>query len=276
MTNEELAIHIADGNKELIGELYQRNYGVLYKLAYRYYTLYSDRCISAGVTLDDMLNECYFAVYTAAKSYAKGKREYKFVSYLRYATLQYFQQMAGTRTERQRKEPLNSCKSLDVPIEGTEGLTLADTIEDSDAAEKADALIDRLAYGEVFPEVKRVLADEPEQYNTIYAIYHDNISASEWARIQELPLKDIRNQRDKAFRELRKPSKSKYLHSLYKDIISSSYNKGGFNAFKNTHTSSVEWAVMKADEVLLRMIDECGAELADGRAYNCNGVGSTE
>ena len=247
MTNEELAIHIADGNKELIGELYQRNYGILHKLAYRYYTLYSVRCISAGVTLDDMLNECYFAVYTAAKSYAKGTREFKFVSYLRYATLQYFQQMAGTRTERQRKEPLNSCKSLDVPIEGTEGLTLADTIEDIDAEEKADALIDRLAYGEVFPEVKRVLADEPEQYNTIYAIYHNNISPSEWARMKDVPLQTIRNQREKAFRELRKPSKSKYLRSLYEEIISSSYYMGGLKKFNHTHTSCVEWAVIQID-----------------------------
>ena len=246
MTNEELAIHIADGNKELIGELYQRNYGVLYKLAYRYYTLYSDRCISAGVTLDDMMNECYFAVYTAAKSYAKGKREYKFVSYLRYATLQYFQQMAGTRTGRQRKEPLNSCKSLDVPIEGTEGLTLAGTVEDIDAAEKADALIDRLAYGEVFPEVKRILADEPEKYNTIYALYHDNISRSEWARITGVTPQAVRWQREAAFRLLRR-SKSKYLHSLYEEIISSSYYMGGLNKFKHTHTSSVEWAVIQID-----------------------------
>lgn len=249
MTNEELAIHIADGNRELIGELYQRNYGVLYKLAYRYYTLYSDRCISAGVTLEDMMSECYFAVYTAAKSYAKGKREYKFTSYLKYATLQYFQQMAGTRTEKQRNEPLNSCKSLDVPIEGTEDLTLADTIEDIDAAEKADDLIDSLAYGEVFPEVKRVLADEPEQYDTIYAIYHDNISPSEWARMKGVPLQAIRSQREKAFRELRKEDRSAYLRSLYEDIISSSYRKGGLKAFRNSWTSSVEWAVLQRDNI---------------------------
>lgn len=270
MTNEELALHIAEGETDLIGELYQQNRGLLYKYAHRFYVLHSERCTSAGVTLEDMMNECYFAVYNAAKSYAKGTREFKFTSYLRYATLQYFQQMAGTRTERQRKEPLNSCKSLDTPIEGTDGLTLADTVEDIEAAEKADTLIDRLAYAEVFPEVKRILADEPEKYNTVYAIYHDNISASEWARIHDVPLQDIRKQREKAFRELRKPSKSKYLRSLYEDIISSSYQRSGLNKFKHTHTSSVEWAVMKADEVLRRMIDECRTELADGRA--CNGA----
>lgn len=62
MTNEELAIHIADGKTNLIGELYQQNRGLLYKHAYRFYVLHSDRCMSAGVTLDDMMNECYFAV----------------------------------------------------------------------------------------------------------------------------------------------------------------------------------------------------------------------
>lgn len=250
MTNEELAIRIAEGDRDLIGELYQRNKGLLYKHAHRFYVLHSDRCISAGVTLDDMMNECYFAVYTAARSYAKGKREFKFTSYLRYATLQYFQQMAGTRTERQRKEPLNSCKSLDTPIEGTDGLTLADTVEDTDAAEKADALIDRLAYGEVFPEVKRVLADEPRQYEIIYAMYHDNMSQEEVARLQGVSREAIRQQKVKALRELRKPSKSKYLHSLYEDIIGSSYQRGGLTAFKNTHTSSVEWAVINIDNAL--------------------------
>lgn len=273
MTNEELALHIADGNRGLIGELYQQNKGLLYKHAYRFYVLHSDRCASAGVTLDDMLNECYFAVYTAAKSYAKGKREYKFTSYLHYSTLNYFLQMAGIRTERQRKEPLNRCKSLDAPIEGTNGLTLADSIEDIEAAENADTLIDRLAYSDVFPEVKRILADEPEKYSTIYAIYHDNISMGAWAKITGVTPEAIRQQKQNAFRLIRR-SKSKYLSSLYEDVISSSYQRSGLSAFKNARTSSVEWAVMKVDEVLLRMIDECGAELADGRA--CNGVGSTE
>lgn len=267
MTNEELAIHIADGKTNLIGELYQQNRGLLYKHAYRFYVLHSDRCMSAGVTLDDMMNECYFAVYTAAKSYAKGKREYKFTSYLKYATLQYFQQMAGTRTERQRKEPLNYCKSLDAPIEGTDGLTFADTVEDTDAAEKAEQLIDNLAYSEVFPEVKRILADNPRQYEIIYSMYHDNISQRDLARSYDLSDNAIRQQKEKALRELRKSSKSKYLHSLYEDIICSSYDKGGFNAFKNTHTSSVEWAVIKADETLQKMIDECKAELPDERVY---------
>lgn len=273
MTNEELALHIADGNRGLIGELYQQNKGLLYKHAYRFYVLHSERCICAGVTLDDMMNECYFAVYTAAKSYAKGKRKYKFTSYLYYSTLNYFLQMAGIRTERQRKEPLNSCKSLDAPIEGTDGLMLADTIEDIQAAEKADTLIDRLAYSDVFPEVKRILVDEPEKYNTIYAIYHDNISASELSRCKGVTKEAIRQQKQNAFRLLRR-SKSKYLRSLYEDVISSSYQRSGLSAFKNTRTSSVEWAVMKADEVLLRMIDECRAELADGRA--CNGAANTE
>lgn len=248
LTNEELAIHIADGSKDLVGELYQRNRGLLYKHAYRFYVLHSDRCISAGVTLDDMLNECYFAVYTAAKSYAKGERQYKFTSYLYYATLLYFQKMAGIRTEKQRREPLNYCKSLDAPIEGADELTLADTVEDTDAAEKADTLIDRLAYSEVFPEVKRILAKEPRQYEIIYAMYHDNISQEEVARLQGVSREAIRQQKVKALRELRKPSKSKYLHSLYEDIICSSYNRGGLTAFKNTHTSSVEWAVMKIEE----------------------------
>lgn len=121
----------------------------------------------------------------------------------------------------------------------------------------------------MFPEVKRILAEEPEKYNTVYALYHDNISMPEWARITGVTPQAVRWQRENALRLLRR-SKSKYLHSLYEDIVSSSYQRSGLNAFKNTGTSSVEWAVMKADEVLLRMIDECRAELADGRA--CNGA----
>lgn len=219
MTNEELAIHIADGNSELIGELYQKTYGILRKLAYRYYVLYYDRCISAGVTLDDMVSECYFAVYTAARSYAKGKKEFKFNSYLRYATLQYFQQLSGTRTEKQRNEPLNTCKSLDIPIEGTDGLTLADAIEDINAAEKADALIDNVAYSKVFPEVKRVLSDEPQMYDIIYSLYHDKRTVKEVSELQGVSSAVIRQQREKAFRKLRQPGKSEYLSNLYEDII---------------------------------------------------------
>lgn len=269
MTNEELALHIADGNKDLIGELYQQNKGLLYKYAYRFYILHSERCAGAGITLDDMMNECYFAVYTAAKSYAKGNREYRFTSYLHYSTLQYFQQMAGIRTKQQRKEPLNSCKSLDTSIEDTDGLMLADTVEDIEAAEKTDILIDRLAYSNVFPEVKRILADEPEKYNTVYAIYHDNISMVEWAKITGVTPEAVRQQKQNALRLLRR-SKSKYLRSLYEDVIESSYQRSGLNAFKNTKTSSVEWAVMKIDEVLHKMIEEVNTEFSD--ECTCNGT----
>lgn len=250
MTNEELAISIADGNKDLIGELYQKNRGLLYKHAKRFYILHSERCASAGVTLDDMMNECYFAVYSAAKAYAKSERKYKFTSFLHYSTLNYFLHMVGMRTERQRKEPLNSCKSLDAPIDGTEDLTLCDTVEDVQETENAERLIDRLVLREVFPEVKKVFENEPQQYELIYAIYHDNIARNKLAEIKGVTAEAIRQQQTRALQQLRKEHKR--FDKFCVDVIDLSLRRGGLETYRNTNTSSVEWAVLRIIENMQR------------------------
>lgn len=267
LSNEELAVLVADGDKNAELELYKQNKGLLYKHAYSFYILNRDRCENAGATIDDMMNESFFAVLSAARYYAKSDRQYKFTTYLRYTVRNCYSELAGLRTHKQQHEPLNSCRSLDEPLnEEEKKLTLADALEDKSESLRAEQLIDSLALADVLPEVERLLKDNPEQYEVIKAVYFDNVSQSELSRIKGVSKESIHQRKVRALRALQKhPGK---LKDIYEDVIGMSYNMGKLSTFKRTRTSSVEWAVLKADEQLKRMLAELETEI---EAYNKGG-----
>lgn len=62
MTNEELAVRIKDGDTACTEKLWKNLYRLLYKIAAGIYTQKRERCAAAGVTLEDLLQECFFAM----------------------------------------------------------------------------------------------------------------------------------------------------------------------------------------------------------------------
>ena len=72
MTNEELVTLIQNGDREKLGDLYQQNKGMIYTFCRRY---------GGGEELEDLAQECFFAVETAARLYDPGK-EASFTTYL--------------------------------------------------------------------------------------------------------------------------------------------------------------------------------------------------
>ena len=72
MTNEETVKRIQDGQGDLLGELYAQNYGFILKACKTY---------GKGSELEDLLQECFFAVSDAAAMY-RPEAGASFASYL--------------------------------------------------------------------------------------------------------------------------------------------------------------------------------------------------
>lgn len=85
MTNERLAELIQEGgNDELLSQLWENTYRLIYKKCGQIWRSYSERLTQYGYSLDDLRQESYNALIFAVKGY-KSEKGYKFTSYLNYA-----------------------------------------------------------------------------------------------------------------------------------------------------------------------------------------------
>ena len=114
-TNEALAAQAKAGDREALAALWEQNRGLLRVMFNRLAAAYRERMDAAGVTLEDLEQEGYFAVAKAAKLYDPSAGT-KFATFLFYPVKTAFSSAVGLRTERQRQEPLCRCDSLDVPL----------------------------------------------------------------------------------------------------------------------------------------------------------------
>lgn len=206
--------------------------------------MHTDRCKSCGVELDDLINECYFAMLEAIPAYCESGAGYKFTTFLKYPLLTQFNTLTGYRTKRKYNESLNRCTSLEAPLPGdTDDATLSDTIKD-DNAEFEDNVLMQVAYSRVFGAVKKALNDNPKYYDVLYMKYIQGISQTKITVKLGYSDSYVRTLLTKALRILRHP-KNKYIVSFREEIISRSYHMSGLSRFHNTNESSVEWVVRK-------------------------------
>lgn len=129
MTNEELALKIQSGCDEYIPELWEQIAAFVEWLAKKYIAEYPPHYQDLK---DDLVNEGYFAMLEAAKGYDREKGT--FLTYLSYHLRSCFRSVIFSgRGKRKESDPLNYATSLDIPIEDTDDLTLADMIIDDNA-----------------------------------------------------------------------------------------------------------------------------------------------
>lgn len=74
MTNEELAKAAQQGNQGALPQLWEANRALLFAFAWKFYTRQGkDRCAQRGVTLEDLQQEAFFALYDAVGAFDEGK-----------------------------------------------------------------------------------------------------------------------------------------------------------------------------------------------------------
>lgn len=141
MTNEEMAKAAQAGSRTALTELWGAVRPLLFSLAWKFYTRQGkERCSSHGVTLEDLQQETFFALYDAVQAY-KPEKGYQLTTYLHYATENRFKACMGIQG---KLDALNHADRLERPIPGDEeGREQGDVIPDEKAEAALFAVDDR-------------------------------------------------------------------------------------------------------------------------------------
>ena len=234
-TNEALAAQAKAGDREALAALWEQNRGLLRVMFRRLAAAYRERMDAAGVTLEDLEQEGYFAVAKAAKLYDPSAGT-KFATFLFYPVKTAFSSAVGLRTERQRQEPLCRCDSLDVPLyaEDNGSATRGDTVPD-DAAEQAFTDADECLYtAQLHSALDDALAllDE-RQAAVLRGRFYEDRTLQSLAVQLGISCERVRQTELKAIRAMRFPRIRCKLDAYRAEILSgSSYHGTGFSAWK--------------------------------------------
>ena len=237
MENQELAIAAKSGDTKAMAELYRANYGLIYRVCSRYE--------SSRYPLEDLLQEAFFPMVRAAKAY-DPESGHSFTTYLTNAVKWYFSRYVKQDKNRHDLYILDGPTSKDEADGATVGELIADEAAEftEDIQHKVD--MDRLP-GIVLEALENRYKDHEraqKHYDVIVAYYLQGMTYKQIAVKIGCSMDYVRQMLQYALRTLRHP-RNKKIYAYRDDVISESYRHGGLTEFKNTFTSSTEWAVMK-------------------------------
>ena len=217
MTNEEMARRVYLGENEYIETLYIQNYAFIYKYVTAYYNKHFTRCMACGVEVDDLLNQCFFAIPMTVTAYNESNpKGYKFLTFFNYPLLNCCNELIGYNTTSKRKKPLNYCISFDTPAPGTDEALLSDTIEDI-TANFEERIITKVSCLGIWDAVREVLKDHELYYSVIWMRYVMELEPQEIASILKCEVSKVYNATTKGINILGHP-KNKHIMAVYSDI----------------------------------------------------------
>lgn len=221
---------------DAIAELYSRYMGVI-----------RHKCslfVSRRYSLEDLMQEAYFALIKAVEAYDVENADCTFKTYLKHSLEWYL-----CRYRSQDKNKKDICV-LDAPFseEDPDGMTYGETLEDEAAAFEDDSIYDA-DMSKVYATVKELLhsiTGNDTYYEILYMYYAENRTYREIAEELDCSYNNVRQKITNAFRVLKK-SKNEKLYSFRDEYIDSSVRHSGLTEFRRTNDSAVEWAVMKRE-----------------------------
>lgn len=194
MTNEELAVQAQNGDRDALLTLWNQTR----KLAWNFIGRWKRTAELAGMEAADCEQVCFLGLMQAVKYYDANSK-YHFLSYFGRCVQNALADAVG-RTEKQKREPLKTAASLDVPAspDAPEDSTLLELLLDP-AAEEAFCHVESSAGLEPF-----LAGLPPDQQAALYRRY--------WL---DLPLNQTeRKAHDAALKALRHPRNSIRLRAL--------------------------------------------------------------
>lgn len=241
--NNMLAQLARQGNSAALAQLWEINRPVIRTMFWRWYSRNQSVAESAGVTLEDLDQESYFAVKEAAEYHNPEKGAF-------LTALQYFVQhriqkaiLQGRgryvvtedgRRVRVSAEPLDSSQSLDEPVPWDDAgeVTRADVTPDpaaTQAFEDAEQNSYRQELREVLDKALSLLPDR--QRNVIAWRFYEGLTLQQAAELDGVTQERIRQMEDKALRALRQNQELRRFYG--EDLLSRAYQGTGFGAWKS-------------------------------------------
>lgn len=257
-TNAALAALAAAGNAFALGQLWEINQGFVRQQLRRWYDQNRPVADAAGLGFDDLVQEGYFAVDYAAKHY--NAEQGSFTTYLSYALLKQIrattcgEHTRSIPTEDGRRvlvsaNPLNSCSSLDLPLDGEDegSSTRGETIPDPAAAQEFQRAEDSIYTDELHTALEEALSKlATRQADVLRRHYFEGQTLKEISQEDGTTLNAAQHREQAAFVALRRNPK---IQRWREDIISCrAYQGTGFSAWANI--GSVEERILEELERL--------------------------
>lgn len=242
LTNEQLVGQIKNGMHWLLPVLWERVERLLTKAAFTFYKQREERCIKAGVSVEDLQQQTYLAMVQAVDAYREG--EYLFTTFLNYHLLNQFNTAIGVRTQKGKYDPLTNSISLDAPV-GTEDdtFTLADTVSDGAAQDDFLLVEDEDLRRDFWQTVEDNLPNQ-EEADCIREYYRENKTVQKIAAERNTEPKKVQAAIKRGQHHLRGYKIRKQLEGYRGLIENVARYSGGLSTFRHTWTSSVEKAVL--------------------------------
>lgn len=201
MTNEQLTLDIQNGNRAALTELWGAVRPLLFSLAWKFYQKQGkERCSSHGVTLEDLQQECFFALCDAVGAFDEGKG-YQFTTYLSRATENRFRACMGIRGKR---DPLNAADRLERPLPGEEECQQGDTIPDEQAQAALEAVDDAAQQEQLQAVLGEALEALPApQGDVLRHRFTQRHTRMETAQALHITPQEVRREESKALQLLR-------------------------------------------------------------------------
>ena len=205
MTNEELARRIQQGERDLILRLWEQVRRYAHDRAYKWFRATNGR---GGQTVQDLEQEAFLALLEALEGWSEEAGP--FLPWYSLRLKAAFTAATAQRTQRDRKDPLQDCLSLDAPLTDREGnpFTLEDTIPDQRAEDDLNTVEER----DQKAAIRRVLDSlQVEQRRVILLRYYHDMTREQTAQRLHLTRTRAAAIEAKALRLLRHPVNSRVL-----------------------------------------------------------------
>lgn len=245
MTNEDLAIRIKAGEKDLIMDLWSQIEKLVIKIMMRY--LPADGSTNR-IELDDLLQSGFIGMMSAINDF-EPSAGFSFTTYLNFHLKTAKSEALGGKSEKQKKDPILYSMSLNRPITADTDITLEETIEDQGKRYVYDDLIDDIAKKEDVNAILNELTKLPEVEQAVFKQrYLEGLPLKDIANIYECKVYKVQAITDSALRKLRRTkavmliheNRTKKIRSDYIDWNTNFYQKHGLAKFKTTFYSPVE------------------------------------
>lgn len=304
MTNEQLVhmIQNAVSPAELMLQLWQQNYGLIRKIANRYKNLddIEDLCQEGFLGLYTavqyykadtgvpFVNYAALWIRQTIGRYVKSNGTVRIPEHAGNQVRAYKRMISQWESEFGRKPTeweicryldvtpemvrqiekdgqMGQIQSLDVPIGEEEDGSMYDLVPGTSDLE--NDVVERVQQEQLRDEVWKAVDSLPEEQSAVIRMrYQHGCTLKEAGKALGLNVSQAKTVESKAFRELRKPSRSRRLMSFLEDDIRSRAMSGnGAGSFQNSWTSSTERAALWIEGDMERYLEllrrDCGAVL---------------
>ena len=230
------------GESGLCAELWEQVRGFVAQQAIRHFGATEGR---GGVEVDDLIQAGYIAMVEAV-GYFDPEGGFKFITYLGNCLKSAFADAAGGRSEKQQRDPLHNCDSLERSIDkDDDGGTPLGDLQSSEAAAQGFAELEhRLWLEQLRATLNSALDTLPQkQREIVEAHYYQGKTLREIAGERGISPENVRRYEGKAFRHLRH-NKRRLKLDEFVEQRTPYYLHVGVNSFSSTGNSAVERVVM--------------------------------